>query len=166
MKPTQEDGPEYEEKMFWARMGDFKFWLMTNSEPEPELLDKFYVIRVKPSPPKEWNGGAGYGAKIQVMELGVMPLSLVLQLFLLRGITQEICLLLDIILAEKFFRNQAYHILRPYRSRSWGHPGSGMFDKIRCEHNFRLFLSNIWISWTYTTIFSSSIFECNCRVEF
>lgn len=49
----KEDGPEYEEKMFWARMGDFKFWLLTNCEPEPELLDKFYVIRVKPSPPKE-----------------------------------------------------------------------------------------------------------------
>ena len=48
----QEDGPEYEEKKFWARMGDFKFWLMTNSEPEPEILEKFYVIRVKPSPPK------------------------------------------------------------------------------------------------------------------
>ena len=49
----QEDGPEYEVKMFWARMGDFKFWLMTNAEPIPELLEMFYVIRVKPAPPKE-----------------------------------------------------------------------------------------------------------------
>ncbi|KAL5251308.1 hypothetical protein ACHWQZ_G016861 [Mnemiopsis leidyi] len=52
MLTKPEDGPEYEEKKFWARMEDFKFWLMTNSEPEPEILDKFYVIRVKPSPPK------------------------------------------------------------------------------------------------------------------
>jgi len=46
------DGPEYDREKFWARMDYFKFWVITSNEPNAELLTNFYVIRVKPAPPK------------------------------------------------------------------------------------------------------------------
>lgn len=48
----KEDGPDYDREKFWSRMDYFKFWVITSNEPNSELLTNFYVIRVKPAPPK------------------------------------------------------------------------------------------------------------------